>query len=923
MGGLVLRRLAGATPQDPFKFHSATNMGQGYYHKALFLNTPHQGSPLANITVTIRNIMNGILQAPGRRLAALGILHAYAAMTGADFNQLIGRAVDDMSLGSEVVLDLQPFTAPIHGHVGTGGSDLWFTPQLLKAAATRAVVAYIGLATSLTNLPELILLDTEVHDVAVLLDSQIGGLSNPGHYITANFEDGLHESSFSSSISGNTARAFATRSVGDASFFASSLPGGSGLAPSPATQEWLSNLTQAIEEEMPDFAGITVRITTPNPGFIKSSGDSFLVEVEPFSDISTVVVTYPGGALFMDSTLTGYAHTDSAFNGPFELSALTLMADGTMGRSESVIGTVRPPLFVTLTSIDVTPTSVSLPGIGSLLDLRVVGTYSDGVEREISSDVSGTTYTGFDSGVISVSADGVVRGSSPGITTVTAQNAAFSQVVSVEVGDAPPINNRPHALAGGPYQICNGDGVTLNASDSFDFDGDQLAYAWDLNGDGQFDDLVGATVFYSPPYIVDERLIGLRVTDSGGATSEDYTSIQVPLSCFAGERICGANIIAAVASDLGTDGTGDVYVFHNLATSGHIAKRDNSCAAGASGFTIFDPEDLDELGVDSTGVAYVIGAPADERILLFGPGTFGELEPLIPVFTTPYSLVTGIAVDRNGNLYGSDYDPGPQHVFIRKFDQATPEANLLASWNLTLDASVASAESLKVAIGADSSIFVGAGNEVLKGVGQGGGYVLDRRWGTVGLGAGQFRGVSDVAVGPDGDVYVVDYGNHRIQRFASDGTFRSMRKGTDVPNGKFYHPTAVTVLDSTRVAVADFEFGGGPRVQVFYWGDAVPTTVPPRPTTFRDALVQNFPNPFNPTTTIAFSLAENSHVVLTIYDVRGAIVRKLINEPRVAGDYRVVWDAKNDAGGSVSSGVYFYRLNAGRFASTKKMVLLK
>ena len=88
-------------------------------------------------------------------------------------------------------------------------------------------------------------------------------------------------------------------------------------------------------------------------------------------------------------------------------------------------------------------------------------------------------------------------------------------------------------------------------------------------------------------------------------------------------------------------------------------------------------------------------------------------------------------------------------------------------------------------------------------------------------------------------------------------------------------------------------------------------------------LAQNAPNPFNPSTAISFGLAENGRVTLSIYDVSGRLVRTLIDETRNAGLYRETWDGRNAGGAAVSSGVYFYRLRAGTFSGTKKMVLTR
>jgi len=91
-----------------------------------------------------------------------------------------------------------------------------------------------------------------------------------------------------------------------------------------------------------------------------------------------------------------------------------------------------------------------------------------------------------------------------------------------------------------------------------------------------------------------------------------------------------------------------------------------------------------------------------------------------------------------------------------------------------------------------------------------------------------------------------------------------------------------------------------------------------------DSLAQNVPNPFNPTTTIEFSVKERAPVTLRIYNVRGQLVKTLVNEVRAPEVvHRIEWDGRNDAGQQVASGVYFYRLVAKDFVKTRKMVLLK
>ena len=89
------------------------------------------------------------------------------------------------------------------------------------------------------------------------------------------------------------------------------------------------------------------------------------------------------------------------------------------------------------------------------------------------------------------------------------------------------------------------------------------------------------------------------------------------------------------------------------------------------------------------------------------------------------------------------------------------------------------------------------------------------------------------------------------------------------------------------------------------------------------ALDQNVPNPFNPSTTIAFALPQPGNTMLRIYDLRGRVVRTLISRDMEAGFHTVTWRGKDDEGRQVASGVYFYKIESGDYEARKRMILLK
>ncbi|MCP4290500.1 MAG: T9SS type A sorting domain-containing protein [bacterium] len=108
-----------------------------------------------------------------------------------------------------------------------------------------------------------------------------------------------------------------------------------------------------------------------------------------------------------------------------------------------------------------------------------------------------------------------------------------------------------------------------------------------------------------------------------------------------------------------------------------------------------------------------------------------------------------------------------------------------------------------------------------------------------------------------------------------------------------------------------------------YFGFDTSLLVPSNVPVAEKFAISNYPNPFNPTTKIQFNMPKDGHLSLKVYNVRGELVRTLIDEARLAGSDHIMWDGKSDQGSSVSSGVYFYEARTGKEVSVNKMALVK
>jgi len=155
-------------------------------------------------------------------------------------------------------------------------------------------------------------------------------------------------------------------------------------------------------------------------------------------------------------------------------------------------------------------------------------------------------------------------------------------------------------------------------------------------------------------------------------------------------------------------------------------------------------------------------------------------------------------------------------------------------------------------------------------------------------------------------------------------------EGTEVFAGEFdWEQVTLDLSDYSGIAQIRFVFGSANLITGEGWyiddihysnttGSNDNTIIP-----IMNKLNSNFPNPFNPTTTISFSLKEAGNVKIEIFNLRGQKVKTLINGLLPAKNHQIVWNGKDDRGKSVSSGIYFYKMKTANYTASRKMILMK
>ena len=175
---------------------------------------------------------------------------------------------------------------------------------------------------------------------------------------------------------------------------------------------------------------------------------------------------------------------------------------------------------------------------------------------------------------------------------------------------------------------------------------------------------------------------------------------------------------------------------------------------------------------------------------------------------------------------------------------------------------------------------------------------------------------------------VSNFGFH-VQRRHGAGDFADVQNGFIPGHGTTIEPHRYAFVDSslTETGLYDYRLRQIDLDRTVHYTEhvsidvTITSVLEDIPLEF--ALLGNFPNPFNPTTSVSYQLPQTAEVEIVVYNTLGERITSLVNAVQTAGTYRVIWNGLNSNNQHVASGVYMYRMRTGSFTCTKKMLLAK
>ncbi len=395
MGGIVGRNFDNLVPDLINKFIS--------------LNTPHTGSPLGNLVVSVRDNV----------IANLFFEQKILDWLRENEKAIDEGALDDLSVGSAAINSIAATTVPSHALVGIGGSDLVGDALAQAPGQVGVLFKILNFLDDTTDLFAGI-----QHDFIVGRSSQEGGIASSAFSVFDGLES-IHTSAPSSP-------AYAARIV---ELLNSDATGASfGSFPPPST---VASLPAAVPSSVtvPRIAGTgDIGLILPD-GAQAAPGDMLPVEVTAGSDFGlqrALVVSRFDAVLLEGPDFAGALKVPEDFLGEIELLAFGVDASDTFTVIDTPV-VVSVTIDIELTGLSILNTDMLLVEADDLRQVYVTGTFADGQTRSVTDPGTGTVYASADPDIAEVTPNGVVIGLVAGVTTISAANSGLQDSISVEV----------------------------------------------------------------------------------------------------------------------------------------------------------------------------------------------------------------------------------------------------------------------------------------------------------------------------------------------------------------------------------------------------------------------------------------------------------------------------------------------------------